>query len=52
VIAAVTVLSTIVVSVRYGMYAAILWFSFPVGTLGYLKARFAPLVVRPEDYAK
>lgn len=46
VILGVTVLTTIMVLAQFGIYAAILWFSFPIGALGYIKARFAPLVVK------
>ena len=28
----------------FGVYAVILWFAFPIGAIGYLKARFCPLV--------
>jgi hypothetical protein len=42
----VTFLSTIAVLAQFGIYAALLWFPFPVGTLGYLKARFSPLEVK------
>jgi hypothetical protein len=42
----VTSLSTIAVLAQFGIYAALLWFPFPVGALGYLKARFLPLEVR------
>ena len=46
VIFTVTIIATIVVLAQFGIYAAILFFSFPIGALGYLKARFAPLVVK------
>jgi hypothetical protein len=42
----VTVVSTIIVLAQFGIYAAILWFSFPIGAIGYLKARFSPLVTK------
>jgi hypothetical protein len=42
----VTSLSTIAVLAQFGIYAALLWFPFPVGALGYLKARFSPLEVK------
>lgn len=35
--------TTIMVLAQFGIFAAILWFSFPVGAIGYLKARFSPL---------
>lgn len=31
------------VFLQLGAYAALLWFTFPVGALSYLKARFGPL---------
>lgn len=40
---AVTLLTTVMVLMQSGLYAALLWLPFPVGSLGYLKARFAPL---------
>lgn len=46
VIFAVAGISTVVVLARFGIFAAILWFSFPIGAIGYLKARFSPLVSR------
>lgn len=36
-------ISTLLVLARFGIFAAILWFSFPIGAIGYLKARFSPL---------
>ncbi len=46
IVAAVT---TIIVLSQFGIFAAILWFSFPVGAIGFLKARFSPLVVKPPE---
>ena len=43
VIFVVTGISTLLVLARFGIFAAILWFSFPIGAIGYLKARFSPL---------
>ena len=40
---AVAGISTLLVLARFGIFAAILWFSFPIGAIGYLKARFSPL---------
>ncbi|MDH3989455.1 MAG: hypothetical protein OEV34_10020 [Gammaproteobacteria bacterium] len=31
------------VVLQMGIYAALLWFTFPIGALSYLKARFGPL---------
>ena len=36
-------LTTLMVLVQLGFYAALVWFSAPVGALCYLKARFGPL---------
>jgi hypothetical protein len=36
----------LIVYVDQGLYAALLFVSVPIGALGYIKARFAPLVVR------
>jgi len=47
----VTVPSTIAVLAQQGVYAALLWLPFPIGAIGYLKARFFPLETkrrRPE----
>lgn len=41
-----TALSTIAVLAQFGLFAALLWFSFPVGALGHLKAKFSPLEVK------
>lgn len=46
VILLVTVGTTIAVLAQFGVYAAILWFSFPIGAIGFLKARFSPLQVK------
>lgn len=40
VVASVT---TLMVLIQLGLYAALVWFTAPVGALGYLKARFGPL---------
>ena len=42
-IAAITVVTTAMVLMQSGLYAAILWCPFPIGSLSYIKARFAPL---------
>ena len=46
VIFAVAVLTTIVVYVDQGLYAAMLMVSVPIGVIGYIKARYCPLVIR------
>ena len=43
----VTVGTSIMVLTLFGIYAVIVWFVFPVGAIGYLKARFCPLVAEP-----
>lgn len=47
-IAAVT--TTFVVLIQLGLYAALLWFTLPVGALSYLKARFGPLETKADPY--
>lgn len=47
-ISVVTVVSTVAVFARFGLFAALFRLPFPVGALGYLKARLSPLVVRSE----
>ncbi len=43
----VAVPSTLAVFMQQGMYAALIWLPFPIGALGYLRARFCPLSVIP-----
>jgi len=40
-----TVITTGMVFLQSGLYAAIVWLPFPVGALSYLKARFCSLQV-------
>lgn len=49
VIFAITLVSTIAVLAQFGIYAAVLWFPFPIGAIGYLKARFSPLKARQAE---
>ena len=42
-ILSVTVPSTLAVLAQQGVYAALLWVPFPIGALGFIKARFCPL---------
>jgi len=42
VIFSITAPSTIAVLAQQGVYAALLWIPFPIGAIGYLKARFCP----------
>jgi len=39
----VTAVSCLMVLLQMGLYAAIIWFPFPVGSLSFIKARFCPL---------
>jgi len=41
-----TTLSTIAVLAQQGLYAALIWLPFPIGAIGYVKARFCPLVTK------
>jgi uncharacterized protein (DUF983 family) len=45
----ITVLSTFVMYLQFDLFAAIVWFSFPIGALGYVKARFSPLQIKDPD---
>ena len=40
--------TTAMVLMQSGLYAAILWFPFPIGSLSYIKARFSPLETKTE----
>lgn len=42
-----TVVTTGMVFLQAGLYGAIVWLPFPVGALGYLKARFCRLEAAP-----
>jgi len=41
-----TLLTTFLVFLQMGLFAALVWFSVPVGSLSYIKARFSPLEVK------
>ena len=45
----VTVISTLMIFVQMGGYAALLWFTLPIGALSYLKARFSPLETKSDQ---
>jgi len=45
----VAVPTTVAVFAQQGIYAALLWAPFPIGALGYLKARFCPLVTKQKN---
>ena len=49
VIFAVAIVTTLIVFIELDLWAALLWFTLPVGALSYVKARFCPLEVRPES---
>ena len=44
-----TITSTAAVMGHQGFYAGLLWLPFPIGAMGYLKARYCPLDVKPND---
>jgi hypothetical protein len=44
-IISVTVGTSLMILSMFGIYAVILWFAFPIGAIGYLKARYCPLTV-------
>ena len=50
VIFTVAIVTTLIVFIELDLYAALLWFTLPVGALSYLKIRFCPLEVKPEPY--
>ena len=52
VIIVVTVGSSVAVFTMFGIYAVILWFAFPIGAIGYIKARFCPLTVATSDQSR
>jgi len=43
-----TSISTAMVVLQMGTYAALLWFTFPIGALSYLKARLGPLETKSD----
>ena len=52
VIATATVITGLMVLAQSGFFAAMLWLPFPIGSLSYVKARFAPLQIQePESQA-
>ncbi len=46
---AATVAVGVIVLAAQGLYAALLMVSVPVGAIGFIKARFCPLVVRDKN---
>lgn len=47
-----TILTVVIVLIDQGIYAAILLFTVPIGALGYIKARFSPLVTESRESAR
>ena len=45
----VTLATSYMVLSLYGIYAVVVWFIFPIGAIGYLRARFCPLTVLPHN---
>jgi uncharacterized protein (DUF983 family) len=45
----ITALTSYAVFALHGIYAVIIWFAFPVGAIGYIKARFSPLTAFQAD---
>ena len=45
----VTLVTSYMVMSLYGIYAVIIWFVFPIGAIGYVRARFCPLTVIPGE---
>lgn len=41
-----TILTVLIVLADQGLYAALLMISLPIGAIGFIKARFSPLVLR------
>ena len=49
VIASATVITTLMVLVQSGFFAAMVWLPFPIGSLAYVKARFSPLQIQERE---
>ncbi len=45
----VTLVTSYMVLSLFGIYAVVVWFIFPIGAIGYLRARFCPLTVAPKE---
>lgn len=41
-----TLVTTFIVFLQFDVYAALLWFSLPIGALSYIKARYCPLQLK------
>lgn len=46
----VAIVTTLIVFIELDLWAALLWFTLPVGALSYVKARFCPLQIKPESH--
>lgn len=46
---AVAIVTTLIVLIELDIWAALLWFTLPVGALTYLKVRYCPLETRPQS---
>ena len=44
----VTLVTSYMVLSLFGIYAVVVWFIFPIGAIGYLRARYCPLTVMPK----
>lgn len=44
-----TLFTVLVVLVDQGLYAALLMMTLPIGAIGFIKARYCPLVVRKSN---
>ena len=45
-IAAATVITSLMILINNGFFAAMFWLPFPVGSLSYVKARLSPLQLK------
>lgn len=50
VIFSVAIVTTLIVLIELDLWAALLWFTLPVGALSYVKARFCPLEAKPKSH--
>ncbi len=46
----VAIVTTLIVLIELDLWAALLWFTLPVGALSYVKARFCPLQIKPGSH--
>lgn len=50
VIFTVAIITTLIVLIELDIWAALLWFTLPVGALTYLKVRYCPLETKSEPF--